>query len=373
MSERIIFIPFIDAFGGAERLVLDLSRFLHEKLLPHTIACFRQSIELQEYADWPLQIHQILPRRNAITEARSLSAFLVKTRSEFSPLLFDLKSAFYSGLVSPGPFFLHLTDPPSLLPADVSKHARALRRQDETRRAGVLPTLRGDLVHRLNRRGVKRASKTIVMTEKIQSELRELYDVDALIIRPGVPARSFPAAKTQTAGPLRLLSVSRLEANKRIDWILRALAALKPSQPSDWLFEIVGQGPDRELLRNLAAELGLGDRVLFHGHVSDEELNAAYARANLFLMPAVQGYGLPALEALRRGIPSVVHADSGVSEILGGSPWVEIVAGSNGELGEAIGIMLGRLTNGPLSLADAPRIPASNEWAAQICQACEWL
>jgi glycosyltransferase involved in cell wall biosynthesis len=297
-----------------------------------------------------------------------------------SPLLFELKSAFYSGITSAGPFFLHLTDPPSLVPADISKHAPSARRScqqlNDLPTTSVMRRVRAELVHRLNRRGMRRATKVIVMTEKIRKELQDLYGVESLVVRPGVPAKGFDRRTREgVSKPLRMLSVSRLEPNKRIDWILRALSAQNAtgSRKKDWVFEIVGHGPAAEFLKKLAYDLGLADRTYFLGHVSDEELANAYARANLFVMPAIQGYGLPALEALNRGIPTIVHKDSGVSEILGNTPWAELVDGGNGSLAKAIGSMMNRLENDSLLDSKMPRLPTSSEWAKAVCGACGWL
>src|SRR6185295_13924495 len=99
-------------------------------------------------------------------------------------------------------------------------------------------------------------------------------------------------------------------------------------------------------------------------------LDSAYARAELFIMPAQQGYGLPALEALERGIPAIVHKDSGVSEILNGSPWAELVDGDNGSLARAISRMSDRLRGRALSSADRPRVPTSGDWAKAVCRVC---
>lgn len=383
-AKRIVFVPFIDAFGGAEQLILDLSRFLHENQVAHTIACFGQTIDLQSYAHWPLQVHQILPKRNSLAEARALARFL-KSRQlagAAQPLLFDLKSAFYSGIASAGPFCLHLTDPPSLLPADLSKHAPSARRScqqfDVLPSEGIVRGLRAELVHRLNRRGVRRAAKVIVMTEKIRKELQLLYGVDSVVFHPGVYSNGSARNSLHPVleNPLRVLSVSRLETNKRIDWILKALAALDSNGSvlkTSWVFEIVGHGPAADSLKNLAAELGLADRTIFLGHVSNDELAKAYSRANLFIMPAIQGYGLPALEALKRGIPTIVHKDSGVSEILGGSPWAELVDGDNGALAKAIRSMVQRLESKSLFVSEMPRVPTNFEWAKKVSIACGWL
>lgn len=381
-QERVIFLPFISAFGGAERLVLDLSRFLFERNLPHSLVCFRKTIDLQSYADWPLSIQEMLPKRNSLSEARALHKLLLPIEGSGgpTPLLFDLKSAFYAGILAPKSFFLHLTDPPSLLPGDISKYAVSARRQlaefGSQSRTGITRVLRGELVHRLNRRGMRRASKVIVMTERIRSELRHLYGVDSVVVRPGVSNGIARDSLETTSESLRILSVSRLEPGKRIDWVLHALAEFtaKPSAKQPGLIlDIVGEGPSSESLRKLAAELGLLERTFFWGHVSNDELTKAYSRASLFVMPAAQGYGLPALEALKRRIPTVVHKDSGVSEILSGSPWVEIVEGDNPGFTRAIKTMLDRLKNRSLFASSEPVIPKSSDWAKTVCRACEWI
>jgi glycosyltransferase involved in cell wall biosynthesis len=379
-AARIIFIPFIDAFGGAERLILDLSRFLYESDIAHLITCFRQKIDLQRYADWPLQVHQIRPKRNPAIEAIALHRFLRREQRSATnlPLLFDLKSAFYSGIISAGSFALHVTDPPSLLPKDISKHARLLRpgKLNDRSTVQIARNARAEFAHLLNRRGARRASKVIVMTQKIQRELGDLYGIDAHVIRPGVSIDGSVHDTSRAATPFRMLSVARLVESKRIDWILYALAELKlkPAENhANWTLQIVGEGPASHSLKILAHDLGLADRTIFMGHLEEEELKKAYSQASLFIMPALQGYGLPALEAIKRGIPAVVHKDSGVSEILMDNPWVEIFDGNKASLSQAIRRMLTRFVDGILINTSEPRVPTSSEWAKTVCSELGWI
>jgi glycosyltransferase involved in cell wall biosynthesis len=215
------------------------------------------------------------------------------------------------------------------------------------------------------------------MTDKVRAEVQQLYGVDSSVIRPGVPANTFLRKSLGAISkPLRILSVSRLESSKRVDWILQALSALQSAgtlKKSDWVFEVLGQGPAAGSLKELARQMGLEGQVSFLGHVPDNDLAEAYARANLFVMPAVQGYGLPGLEALQRELPIIVHRDSGVSEILEHSPWVEIIEGDNGSLARAIASMKHRLASGTLTTLNKPHVPTSTEWARQISKACGWL
>lgn len=376
----VVFTPGLHAFGGVERLLLDLSRFLHDEKRPHTILCLSRSIDLAAHADWPMEVKALEPARNPLAEARALAGFFREQGrgANRTPLFFDLKSAFYAGIAGCGSFHLHLTDPPSLLPRDVSKFAPSLRARFPAR-AGLLNALRGEAVHRINRRGVLRARSLIAMTHVIADELNWLYGRKAMVIRPGValpPSRD--ATVTNANGRVRFLSVSRLEESKRIDWILQVLAELERSGSPlsaqlDWVLDIVGGGSQEQALRDLAASLGIGDRVIFHGRLSDEGLESLFAQAGLFLMPAVQGYGLPALEALIRGVPVILHRQSGVSEVIDSPPWVETIEHGREDLLAAIRRMAVSIASGALQRQAAPSVPTAPQWARNIATACGWL
>ena len=350
-EERIIVVPFLDAFGGVERLVVGLCRYLRACGVAHRIVCLRASIDLAEWAGWPIEVEEVRAARHSLAEAWALRRRL---QGANDVLFFDLKGAFYAGLAMGGRYHVHLTDPPSLLPRDVSKHAPSLSYELSS------DMVRAELAHRLNRRGVRRAKTVIAMTNAIARELQTLYSVEPVVLRPGV--RSMPVAVREPSR--HLLSLSRLEPNKRIDWILRAVAAL-PDR--DFVLDIVGEGSQRSALEALAAELGIAANTRFHGRVSDEAVEQLWARCGLFLMPAVQGYGLPALESLARRVPVVLHRDSGVAEILGDTPWVAIIDDA-ASLAPALARMAGVQTRPAV-----PIIPTEEGWAQQLSAACGWI
>lgn len=377
----IIFVPAIHAFGGVERLVVDLSRFLHGEKLPHTVLCLNQSIALAAHADWPIDVRALAPPRNPIAEGWALARYFrdAVNAGIQAPLFFDLKGAFYAGLFRTPDFHLHLTDPPSLLPKDVSKHAPSLRARFPSHQNGGWPAAwRGGAVHWINKRGVQRARSVIAMTRAITEEIEALYGRRAIVIRPGVQVAS-QGARPAPAEPdtIRFLSVSRLETSKRIDWMLEALAAIERSDTplsaqSAWTLDVVGDGPEAARLRERADALRISAQVTFHGRVSDERLDHLFAQASVFLMPAVQGYGLPALEALARERSVILHRDSGVSEILHQPPWVETIAHGPEDLAQAIRRMVVSITSGALERQPKPAIPTANEWAQQIATQCGW-
>jgi glycosyltransferase involved in cell wall biosynthesis len=379
-----VFVPYIHAFGGVERLIVSLSRYLHDRGLDHTIVCFNQTIDFSARAAWPMRVHELRPARNSISEGRALSRYFRRAEAAGGPvpLFFDLKSAFYTGLLRCSDFHLHLTDPPSLLPADVSKFAPSIRkaypRTSAAKVPGALQKIRGELVHRINRRGVSRARSLMTMANANANELRALYGREAKVIRQGV---SPPSVQPRLAGrklkPFRLLSVSRLEENKRLDWVFEALAKLETSDAPlsvqcDWVLDVVGDGSQAAPLRDMARRLNIESRVIFHGRASDDALHALYANAGLFLMPAIQGYGLPALEALSREVPVILHRESGVSEILGNSPWVAVINQGRDDLALAIRTMVGNILSGAVEKHPIPRFPTDMEWAEEIATTCGW-
>jgi glycosyltransferase involved in cell wall biosynthesis len=117
-----------------------------------------------------------------------------------------------------------------------------------------------------------------------------------------------------------VLFVGRLDEEKRVDELLRAVA-LVPGVHA----EIVGDGSCRAEWELLAQELGIADRVRFHGFVDEEDLLDAYARADLFCMPGVaELQSLATMEAMAAGKP-VIAADAMALPHLvkpGGNGWL---------------------------------------------------
>lgn len=108
-------------------------------------------------------------------------------------------------------------------------------------------------------------------------------------------------------------------ANKNVEAVLDAWAAFVPDHPS-WTLRLVGMSrADREASTARVAELGITDHVELMPWLDDEAFVACFAGAGLVLLPSdFEGFGLPAVEALRRRIPVVVSADPALVEVTGG-------------------------------------------------------
>ena len=112
-----------------------------------------------------------------------------------------------------------------------------------------------------------------------------------------------------------LVYAGRLLREKRVDLLLRAVALLK-DRHSGVLLTVFGDGPFRETLVRLAAELGITDRVDFRGHVETyDEVWSNLGRARVAVQPSErEGFGLFPLEAMAAGLP-VVYCESPESAV----------------------------------------------------------
>ena len=140
----------------------------------------------------------------------------------------------------------------------------------------------------------------------------------------GVDTSWFSPGDGQAAARARLgleegtlyVAVRRLEPRMGIDVLLQALPLLSPS---DHRLAVVGDGMLRAALEQQARDLGVADRVLFAGAVSEQELRDWYRAAVVVVVPTVayEGFGLATVEALACGSPVVGTAVGATPELLG--------------------------------------------------------
>ena len=120
-----------------------------------------------------------------------------------------------------------------------------------------------------------------------------------------------------------LVTVAHLVARKRHADVLRVLAGLE----DDVRYEIVGDGPERGALEELAAELGVAGRVTFHGQLPNAEALAVARRCDAFVMPSTdEAFGVAYVEAMAAGLPAVgLRGEPGPYEIASSGPGMVLV------------------------------------------------
>jgi glycosyltransferase involved in cell wall biosynthesis len=82
-------------------------------------------------------------------------------------------------------------------------------------------------------------------------------------------------------------------------------------------FVMAGSGDMVERTIEMAAEMGIGHKVLFTGFLRGDDVDKIFRMADLFVMPSVsEPFGLVPLEALRNDVPVLISKQSGVAEVL---------------------------------------------------------
>lgn len=109
-------------------------------------------------------------------------------------------------------------------------------------------------------------------------------------------------------GGVRIVSIGRLAWPKQPEQLLRFLVG-RPEVELD----LLGDGPREQEIRGLARELGVGDRVVFHGHVKN--IGPVLSRGDVFaLVSDWEGFPMSTLEAMAAGLPTVVSRVGGAPE-----------------------------------------------------------
>ena len=204
----------------------------------------------------------------------------------------------------------------------------------------LLPRYRDRLYKRiatgLALRGIRRASHCIAVSHHTKKDM-----IEHLGMRDDAISVAHIAADPRFAVPLKLDEVDRvlrkhglvrgyiyhgggLDERKNAAGVLRAYALLaEESRPESFAnvlppLVISGAGAGRIHLEELAKKLGITDRIVFTGLVPQEELPAFYRGALIFLFPSYyEGFGLPVLEALSQGVPTVTANTSSLPEVGG--------------------------------------------------------
>lgn len=173
------------------------------------------------------------------------------------------------------------------------------------------------------RASAMRADRIIAVSQFTRRDIERLLPgVPAQRIRVVPEAASLPeptVAHIGAAHPIPsgryILFVGTFEPRKNLTTLLRALQAL----PAEVRLVVVGERGWGDTLPGEAAnELGVNERVVFAGRLSDEGLDAYFRAARLLVMPSLsEGFGLPVLEAMLRGTPVVCSTAGALPEIAG--------------------------------------------------------
>jgi len=176
---------------------------------------------------------------------------------------------------------------------------------------------------------VKHSAQIITISEYSKNAIIKAYGVDPQKITVTYPGRTMHM-NTDTNGTIEktyhiekpyILTVGTLQPRKNFVALIEAFSVLKKTHAKakpltlvivgkkGWLYEEIVKAPD---------VYGVQDSVRFLDFVPDSDLPALYKHALCFALPSLyEGFGLPVLEAMAFGCPTVVSNVSSIPEIAG--------------------------------------------------------
>ena len=184
----------------------------------------------------------------------------------------------------------------------------------------------GEHVHQriydIERTGFNTAARIIAVSYLTKNILTSRYDIDPdkiEVVYNGIDANG--SRNDGAMPPIRrdekiVLFLGRITMQKGPEYFLAA--AKKVLEVMDNVrFIMAGSGDMIRRTIELAAEMGIGHKVLFTGFLRGEDVHRVFRMADLYVMPSVsEPFGLAPLEALSHDVPVIISKQSGVAEVL---------------------------------------------------------
>jgi glycosyltransferase involved in cell wall biosynthesis len=177
----------------------------------------------------------------------------------------------------------------------------------------------------------RRADRIVTLSETARAEIVEDVGIaadriDVVPLGHGLSTRSTPTPFDELRrrlglgdGPL-VLAVSGLNPHKNVRSLLDAMSFVRAERPEARLVVPGHHTSHGAELQRHAENLGLGSSVRFPGWVSESDLEGLYRAATCFVFPSLrEGFGLPILEAMARGLPVALANASALPEVGGGA------------------------------------------------------
>ncbi len=163
----------------------------------------------------------------------------------------------------------------------------------------------------IERKGMEKADRIIAVSHFTKRVIVEKYGINpnkiSVVHNAVYP---IPEGKKQEI----VLFLGRLTIQKGAEFFLKAARKVLDYEP-DVRFVVAGIGDMLPCLIDQAVDLGISNRVIFTGRLTEEEVKHIYGISSVYIMPSVsEPFGITALEAISAGTPTIASKTSGVCE-----------------------------------------------------------
>ena len=156
------------------------------------------------------------------------------------------------------------------------------------------------------------ASKVVAVSEHTKTLALRHYDVDIEVIPNGVQLRSY--AEKHVSDPPRLIFAGRFQSQKNLPMLVELLAKVRDIP---WQCELLGDGPDRQIVEDLVQSHDLGSRVKLWGWVDGSIVEERLEASDLVLLTSrSEGFPVIGVQALANGLAILASNVGGLPELV---------------------------------------------------------
>jgi len=178
------------------------------------------------------------------------------------------------------------------------------------------------MIYDIERKGMHAADKIIAVSHLTRNIIISRYGVPGdkvEVVYNGVERNGSRAALPEVGienDEKLVLFLGRITMQKGPEYFL--MAAKKVLQEVDRVkFVMAGSGDMMQRIIEMAASMGIGQKVLFTGFLRGQDVEKVFRMADLYVMPSVsEPFGIAPLEALNNDVPVIISKQSGVAEVL---------------------------------------------------------
>jgi len=179
-------------------------------------------------------------------------------------------------------------------------------------------------VYKIEKAGMDAADAIVTVSNWTKQIVESKYAISpekVHVIHNGIDLEDIKQVPSQVQamkamGNKVVLFVGRITIQKGPDYFVRAAKRVLEYRPKT-IFIVSGSGDMEHQMIREAADLGIGDKIIFAGFLRGDDLNGIYQAADLYIMPSIsEPFGITPLESLANGTPVLISKQSGVAEVL---------------------------------------------------------
>ena len=175
-------------------------------------------------------------------------------------------------------------------------------------------------VYNIERRGMHGAARVIAVSHLTKGIVVNRYGIDnskVNVVWNGIDIEPSGTGESRISGKDQLvLYFGRITLQKGPEYFISAAKRVLEIMPNV-KFVVAGSGDLAERMIRMAAEMGIGHKVLFTGFLRGKDIEKVFSIADLYVMPSVsEPFGIAPLEAMSHDVPVLISKRSGVSEVL---------------------------------------------------------